>query len=78
MFSALGKDGILTVRLSEPEKKAYNEKHGTGDVISYNSVMRGYVYVTDEIWADDKKLRNLFAQSFEHAQGLKPKPTKKT
>ena len=78
MFSALQKDGVLTVRLSEAEKKAYNEEHGTSDVISHNAVMRGYVYVTDEIWEDDAKLRALFAQCVEHVKGLKPKPTKKT
>ncbi|MEM1195887.1 MAG: TfoX/Sxy family protein [Pseudomonadota bacterium] len=78
MFSALQKDGALTVRLSEVAKKAYNDAHGTGDVISYGSVMRGYVYVTPEIWEDDAKLRDLFKQSVEHAKSLKPKPTKKT
>ena len=78
MFSALQKDGVLTVRLSEAEKKAYNEEHGTSDVISYNAVMRGYVYVTDEIWADEVRLEELFAQCVEHVKGLKPKPTKKT
>ena len=78
MFSALQKDGTLTVRLSEAEKKAYNEANGTTDVISYNSVMRGYVYVTEEIWEDDARLRKLFAQCVEHAKSLKPKPTKKT
>ncbi|MDJ0641357.1 MAG: TfoX/Sxy family protein [Erythrobacter sp.] len=78
MFSALQKDGTLTVRLSETDKKAYNEEHGTSDVISYGSVMRGYVYVTPEIWNDDAALRALFKRCVEHAQTLKPKPTRKT
>ncbi|MEM1051508.1 MAG: TfoX/Sxy family protein [Pseudomonadota bacterium] len=78
MFSALQKDGVLTVRLSEAEKAEYNEANGTSDVISYGSVLRGYVYVTDAIWEDSTKLQQLFAQCVEHAQGLKPKPTKKT
>ena len=77
MFSALQKDGVLTVRLSEAEKKAYNEENGTGDVISYGSVLRGYVYVTSEIWENDERLRALFKQSVEHAKTLKAKPTKK-
>ncbi|MEM9311450.1 MAG: TfoX/Sxy family protein [Pseudomonadota bacterium] len=78
MFSALQKDGVLTVRLSEAAKKAYNDEHGTGDVISYGSVMRGYVYVTPEIWEDDQALRHVFNQCVEYAKTLKPKPTKKT
>ncbi len=78
MFSALQKDGVLTVRLSDADKKAYNEEHGTSDVIFYGAVMRGYVYVTREIWTDDARLRALFKQCVEHAQTLKPKPTKKT
>lgn len=78
MFSALQKDGVLTVRLSETEKKAYNAEHGTGDVNSYGAVLRGYVYVTQAIWEDDAKLRALFKQCVEHAKTLKPKLTKKT
>lgn len=79
MFSFLDKDtSTLCVRFSEADKKAYNEEHGTSDVISYNSVMRGYVYVTPEIFADDARLRDLFKQSVEHAKTLKPKPTTKS
>lgn len=78
MFSALQKDGVLAVRLSEAEKRAYNAEHGTEDVISYGSVLRGYVYVTPEIWDDEDRLRALFRQSVDHAKTLKPKPTKKT
>ena len=69
---------VLILRFSEADKKAYNEEHGFGDVISYGSVLRGYVYVTDAIWDDNKRLRALFADCVEHAKGLKPKPTKKT
>ncbi|MEM9502238.1 MAG: TfoX/Sxy family protein [Pseudomonadota bacterium] len=78
MFSALQKDGVLTLRLSEAEKNQYNNANGTEDVISYGSVLRGYVYVTSEIWDDAEKLRALFKQSVAYAETLKPKPTKKT
>jgi len=76
MFSALQKDGMLTLRLSEAEKADYNAANGTDDVISHGAVLRGYVYVTPEIWSDDAKLRALFKQCVAHAETLKPKPTK--
>ncbi|MEP3051301.1 MAG: hypothetical protein ABJP48_09375 [Erythrobacter sp.] len=78
MFSGLHKDGTLTLRFSEAEKKAYNSKHGTGDVISYGAVMRGYVYVTPGIFQSNTELRALFARCVDHVRTLKPKPTKKT
>lgn len=78
MFSFLNKDdATLCLRYSEADKKAYNETNGTSDVISYGAVMRGYVVMTPEIFADDARLRSHFAQSVEHAKTLKPKPTKK-
>ena len=78
MFAFVDDGNALCLRVSEADKKAYNELHGTGDVIQYNSVMRGYVRVVDAILSDDKRLRELFATSLAFARSLKPKPTKKS
>lgn len=77
MFSFLDKEGGLNFRLSEPEKAAYNDANGTGDVIQHNSVMRGYVKAAPAIFGDAERLQALFAQSYAHAGTLKAKPTKK-
>ena len=77
MFAFVDDGGGLCLRFSEADKKAYNDAHGTTDVIQYKAVMRGYVRVTDEILSDPGALANLFAKSVSFARTLKPKPTKK-
>ena len=77
MFSFVDPEGRLCIRLSEPRKAAFNARHGTGDVIQYNAVMRGYVGVPVAMLGDEKALAALFAEAVEHARGLKPKPTRK-
>ena len=77
MFAFVDDTGQLCFRFSEDDKKAYNAAHGTGDVIQYNAVMRGYVRVTDEIFEDGSKLSALFSDSVKFAKTLSPKPTKK-
>ena len=77
MFSFIGKDGTVAIRLSPEDKDEFESEHNTGDVIQYNAVMRGYVRVTDEILADWDRLVALFSDCVEFARTLKPKPTKK-
>ncbi len=78
MFSFVDPDGQLCVRLSEARKAAFNAQHGTGDVIQYGAVMRGYVTVTDSLLNDESALAALFTEAVDHARGLQPKPTKKS
>ena len=77
MFAFVDDQGALCLRFSEAGKAAYNEEHGTGDVVQYNAVMRGYIRVTKAILSDSKRLQNLFAESVQFARSLKPKATKK-
>lgn len=77
MFSFLGKDGILAVRLSDEDKSAYEEKYKTGPVISYNAVMRGYVPIVDEVFYNQELLKSYIEKSYNYISSLKPKPTKK-
>ncbi len=73
MYSFLGKENILAVRLSEADKKSYNEKHGTEDVIQYGAVMRGYVEVTDKILSDTDELASLIQRGLDYVSTLEPK-----
>lgn len=77
MFSFLGPDGVLCLRLSRDDKAQYEAEHGTGDVIQYNAVMRGYVPVTAALLEDRAALAGWFARTVENARTLKPKPTKR-
>lgn len=77
MFSFLDKDGALSIRFSEAEKKALMEKYGAKESIQYNSVMRGYIVVPEKLFSDFAALSELFRNSFEYINSLKPKPTKR-
>jgi hypothetical protein len=79
MFTFLDtKEGYLAIRFSEKEKKAFNEKHGGSDVIQYNSVMKGYIRVPQDINSNKKALFELLDNSYDYIASLKPKPSKKS
>lgn len=73
MFSFLGKDEQLCLRLSPEDQAAYEEKHNLGPVMAHGSVMNGYVYISDEMFWDAKKVKPYLLQSFEFVKGLKKK-----
>ena len=73
MFSFLGKDGVLAVRLSKEGKAAFNEKHGTSDVIQYNSVMNGYVEMIPEIAGDQNRFKKLLKEGYDYVDSLPAK-----
>lgn len=77
MFSFVGPDGQLCIRLSKADKAAFDGQFGAEPVVRYNSVMDGYVAVTDALLSDEELLSEWFAKSVDFAQSLKPKPTKK-
>jgi hypothetical protein len=76
MFSFLAPDGQLCLRLSPEDKAAFEAAHGTGDVVQYGAVMRGYVPVPAPVFQDDGALAEWFGRSLAFARGLKPKPQK--
>ncbi|QMU59595.1 MAG: hypothetical protein GKR98_16245 [Boseongicola sp.] len=78
MFSFLAPDGTLAFRLSKDDKTAFEDEHGPYDVIQYNSTMRGYVEIRDDLIADDAALKTVFTKCVANARTLKPKPTKKS
>ncbi|MEM8689041.1 MAG: TfoX/Sxy family protein [Pseudomonadota bacterium] len=77
MFSFVDDENRLCLRFSEERKAAFNQEHGTRDVVQYGAVMRGYIAVPDELLSDDDQLKALFAESLQFAATLKPKPSKK-
>jgi len=77
MFSFLDSDGGMAVRLSDELVDEFRTKYGGGPVISYGSVMRGYVAVPDDLFQDTTSLKKWFKTSYEWIGTLEPKATKK-
>lgn len=77
MFSFVGPDGEMCIRLSKDDIAAYGDHYPNDPVIRYNSVMNGYVAVPEALLKDEPALTDWFAKSVKCAEGLKPKLTKK-
>lgn len=71
------KENYMAVRLDKAQQEAYFEATGTSHVIQYNSVMRGYIRLTDDIFNDYSKVEDWLNKSFDYICSLEPKPTKK-
>ena len=78
MFSFLGKNGVIGLRLSDADRQAFLDRYGGGPVESYGAVMKGYVSVPDDLLQDQDALASVVAQSLACAGALPAKPTKKT
>ena len=77
MFSFVDKTGDFAFRYSEARKKELMEELGAKESIQYNSVMRGYIVVPENLMEDFDKLAELFKESYEYISSLEPKPTTK-
>ncbi len=77
MFSFVGPDGEMCIRLSKEGIAAYGADYPNDPVIRYNSVMNGYVAVPEALLRDEATLADWFAKSVIFAGTLKPKSTKK-
>ena len=77
MFSFVGPDGEMCIRLPKDEIVAFGKDYANDPVIRYNSVMDGYVAVPETLLADEAILADWFAKSVAFANGLKPKATRK-
>lgn len=75
MFSFVGPDGEMCLRLSPEDTAVFGETWDIAPVIRYKSVMRGYVAVSAALLRDEATLAQWFAKAVSHARTLKPKPT---
>jgi hypothetical protein len=75
MFSYLGPDGRLALRLPAGERQAFIDRFSTRLHEAYGIVQKEYVTVPDELLGDTPALAPYFASSYAYVSGLKPKPT---
>ena len=67
----------LAIRLSEDEREKFLKKYKTKLFEAYGTVMKEYAAVPDALLENTKELRKYLDLSYQYAQTLKPKPTKK-
>lgn len=71
MFAFVDKEGAFCLRLSKDDQAAYRDAHDPREVLQYNSVMRGYVYIDPDLVA----LGDWFDRCVTNAKDLPAKPT---
>ena len=77
MFSFLGSDGTMALRLSDELTATFREAFESGDVTSYGATMRGYSSVPRSLLEDTPTLARWIERSWSWIGTLPPKPTKK-
>ena len=77
MFSFLDAEGSMALRLPDALAEEFKSTYESGPVISYGSVMRGYVSVPAELLADTAELAVWFDKAYDWIGTLAPKPTTK-
>ena len=77
MFTLLHQSERLAIRLPEDKRQEFLTKHKTTLFEAYGVVMREYVAVPDALLKNTKELKKYLEFSYEYAETLKPKPTRK-
>lgn len=77
MYSFIDKEDKVGLRLSKEERGVFLEKYNTTLFHAHGTVLKEYVTVPDNLLGKVSALKSYFAKSYEYAQTLKPKPTKK-
>lgn len=76
MFSFLDKTGTMSLRLPKDELEAFLTEHSTERSVQYNTVMKEYALIPDELFRDREKMHHYLDRSLAYIRSLKPKPTK--
>jgi hypothetical protein len=77
MFSFIGKDGTIGLRLPKEEREEFIKKFKTGLYIAHNTILKEYVSIPLPLLKKTAVMKKYFAISFSYIKTLKPKPTKK-
>jgi hypothetical protein len=77
MFSYLGKNGELALRLPEAEREVFLKKYQTTLCKQYGIVQKEYVMVPVALLRKTPELKRFFDVSFAYVSSRKPKPAGK-
>ncbi|MGA7234357.1 MAG: hypothetical protein WBY44_01675 [Bryobacteraceae bacterium] len=77
MFSYLHPSGCVALRLAPGERERFLTKYKTTLFEAYGVIQKEYVTVPDSLLRNTNELRKYFDLSYQYAQALKPKPSKK-
>ncbi|MEN0063322.1 MAG: hypothetical protein AAGA48_14310 [Myxococcota bacterium] len=77
MFSFLDAEGTMALRLSDDLTATFRDTYESGDVIQYNSTMRGYSSVPAVLLDDTDAIAAWVDRSWTWIGTLPAKPTKK-
>lgn len=75
MFSFLTPDGALALRLAREDRDRFIQEHDARLVERHGHVMKEYVAVPDDLFAQTDALAPYFERSHAYVASLKPKPT---
>ena len=77
MFSYLHPSGSVALRLPPEGREGFLTKYKTTLFEAYGVIQKEYVTVPDSLLRKTDELRKYFDLSYQYAQTLKPKPSKK-
>jgi len=77
MFSMLGKDGTMILRLPEDAREAFIRKYKTRLAVQYGTTMPEFVEVPDSLLRKTDELKAYFDLGYAWLDSLKAKPTAK-
>ena len=77
MFSFLTPTGSLALRLPTGDREAFIDRFATGLHEAHGTVLKEYVSVPDELFANTVEAAPYLAASHAYVASLKPKPTKR-
>ena len=77
MFSYLHPSGSMALRLPADERDKFLKRFRTTLFEAYGVIQKEYVTVPEALLKNTKELEKYFHLSWQYAQTLKPKPSKK-
>ena len=77
MYSFITPEGTMALRLSDELADEFSANYATGEVRQYGAVMRGYVSIPDDLFADTAAIADWFQRSHDWIGSLPPKAAKK-
>ncbi len=73
MFSLFNSADEIGIRFSKEVQKRYMESYDTTIYKSYNSVMHGYILITNEMMEDLNNVAKLLDESYDYVMSLESK-----